>query len=393
MIVRRKAHIHKGEFWKIIRMLLFGLKNPAGYIKEWEDTFARYIGVKHAVAVDSGRAGMELILKSLNLNQGDEIIIPAYTLRALVHIIQKLGLTAVPADIDVDTFNIDPDSIIKKITGRTKVIIATHMFGSPCKIDKILKIAKEKSILVIEDCAHSAGTEFHGQKTGSFGYASFFSFETIKPINTYGGGMIVTNHENLAEKIRQTISNYKPKKTELLKKIIATYTEKLFLPTPLSFPALYLLTLPEFKTKIVNIYRSIQKPPSMSGRYTGMQALFGLEKIKILDERNIEKRKKADLLKSLLNENIKPQVTEQTNYYFFVALLKGNPQRIRQKLLFKGIDAGIEDEIADNCAMVLNNNDCKNANRVFNNAIQIPLYEDIPDKKIRYIAKTLNSVC
>ena len=148
-------------------------------VKEWENSFANFIGVNNAVAVSSGRKGMELILRSLELDEGSEVIIPAYTLKSLIDIIKSLGLAPVPADIDVDTFNLDPDSVASRVTKRTKVILATHLFGLPCQIDKILEIGRERSIFVIEDCAHSAGSEFKGKKAGSFGDVSFFSFETI----------------------------------------------------------------------------------------------------------------------------------------------------------------------------------------------------------------------
>jgi dTDP-4-amino-4,6-dideoxygalactose transaminase len=205
--------------------------------------------------------------------------------------------------------------------------------------------------------------------------------------------MVATNDEKLADKIRETVSGYKYNKIELLKKIIATYLEKWFLPTPLSFPVLYLLSFSKFKKIIEIIYRNIQKPPSNKYRYTEVQSYLGIEKLKNLEERNVERREKANLLKSLLNENIKPQIIEEktlSNYYFFVALLNGNIKEVRQKLLFKGIDAGIENEIADDCSAILSSQNCPNSNKVFKHAIQLPLYEDISEHKIKYIAETFN---
>lgn len=362
------------------------------YLREWEDAFARYLGVKFAAAVSSGRVGMELILRSLGLQKGDEIIIPAYTLKDLIPIIQNLGLKVVPADIDIDTFNLDPLSVAKRITHRTKVILATHLFGSPCSINEILKIAQDNSIFVVEDCAHSAGAKFQGRKTGSFGHAAFFSFETIKPINTYGGGMVVTNDRKLASRVRQIITNCRSQKTILIKKIILAYLEDKLLSTPLAYPALYLLASARWKKRMTAFYRSIQRSPTVGYRLTGIQAFLGLKKIKTLEERNAKRRRQACLLSSLLPDQVRPQQIEKEalpNYYFFVALLAGKVPEIRKQLLMHGIDAGIEDEIADDCGVMLGYRDCSIATKVFQHAIQLPLHEAMSERHIQRVAQVL----
>ena len=395
MIPRRKIHVQKGEIWKIIKILFRISENKKQYVKELENVFAKYIGVKHAIAVSSGRVGLELILRSLELNKGDEVIIPAYTLKDLIPIIESLGLVVVPVDIDMGTFNIDPISIEKKITKRTKAILATHMFGSPCKIDKIMETARKHSIFVIEDCAHSAGAEFQGGKTGSFGHAAFFSFEAIKPINTYGGGMIVANDPELTNKIRRIIKDYKKSDLSVIKKVIVANLENIFLPTIFSFPFLYFLASPKLKKRVALFYRFIQGHPSSHQGYTQLQAYWGIEKLKNLDKRIGIRQKKASILKSLLNNDIKPQkilASAIPNYYFFVALLPGrNTIKIRKQLLKRGIDAGIYDEITDNCGAILSEKSCPNATKVFKSAIHLPLYESLSNNQIQKIANTLNS--
>jgi len=396
IIPRRKTHIQKGEVWRIFKIILRTLKNKTQYVKEWENDFAKYIGVKHAIAVSSGRAGLELILRSLKLNKLDEVIIPAYTLKDLIPVIQSLGFNVVPADIDLGTFNIDPDSIEKKITKRTKVILATHMSGSPCKIDKIIEIARKHSIFVIEDCAHSVGSDYNGFKTGSFGHAAFFSFEAIKPINTYGGSMIATNDKELANNIRCIIKNYKKSNLGVIKKMVVANLENVFLSTVFSFPFLHFLASPKLKKKVTSVYRFIQGHPSSRYMYTELQACLGIEKLKSLDKRIKIRQKKASILKSLLNKTIKPQKILKgiiPNYYLFVALLPHDCDiiRIRKLLLKKGIDASIEDEITDNCGAILGGKDCPDATKVFKSAIHLPLYEGLSKNQIQKIANTLNS--
>ncbi|MBL7147662.1 MAG: DegT/DnrJ/EryC1/StrS family aminotransferase, partial [Nanoarchaeota archaeon] len=289
----------------------------------------------------------------------------------------------------------DPKSIIKRITKRTRVILATHMFGSPCFIDEIMKIAKKYSIYVIEDCAHSLGSEFKGRKNGSFGDAAFFSFESMKPLGTYGGGMIVINNLELANKIKHDISSYKTKNLAILPKIFITYLEKTIMPTFLSKPFLYFLSS-KWKDKITFFYRVIQGHPNPQIKYTNIQAFLAIEKLKTLEQRNVKRREKIGLFDSLLNNNIKPQKIEKNgipNYYFFVALLKDNPISIRKLLLKKGVDTGINDEITDDCATLLGQKDCPNAQYVFQHAIHLPLYEDLSDKNIKLIAQLLNGLC
>jgi len=392
MITRRKIHTIQGEFLLAIQAAFRQNKQFPIDIAKWEEEFARFIGIRHAIAVASGRKGMELILRSLRLARGDEVIIPAYTLKDLSGVIQSIGLTPVLADINPETFNIDPNSIAERITRRTRVILATHLFGVSCQIDKIIEIAKNKSIFVIEDCAHSLGSEYNGRKTGSFGHASFFSLDTIKPVNTYGGGMVATDDEELAQNVREVNNSSWVSSKVPFKKIISAYLENYFLPSPLSFPVLYLFTSQLWGKKMFNLYKKIQKLSVANSSFTDLQAFIGLEKLKTLKERITKRQTQARLLKSLLSRRIMPQKISDAmspNYYFFVALIPNDIHRVRKFLLFHGIDAGIGAEIADDCAGYLRQTNCPNATQVFRHAIHLPLHEGLSPYHIRYIARVL----
>jgi len=393
MIPRRKIHTINRECYLALKT--FFKKNVcfSEGIPELEKAFSRFIDVKHAIPVSSGRMGMKLILESLELNKADEVIIPAYTLKDLINLIQSLGLIPVPADIHPETFNIDPNSVAQRITNKTRVILATHLFGTPCQIDNIMQIARDKSIFVIEDCAHSIGAQFNGRKTGCFGDASFFSFETIKPVNAYGGGMVVTNDEGLARQIRQKIIYCENTSRIPIKKVMGAFLENLILPTPLSFPALYLLASEPWDKIMYNFYRKIQKSAGQIHPLTDFQAFIGLEKLKTLESRIFQRRKRADLFKILLKDKIRPQLIEDKispNYYFFVALIpSGDVFKIRKFLLMHGIDAGVGAEIADDCATFLKRADCLNAQEVFRQVIHLPLHEGMSEHQIRYMAGVL----
>ena len=160
-------------------------------LQRWEKEFASFVGRQAAISVGSGRLAMKLILSALELPPCSEVIIPAYTLKDLLPIINAIGLVPVAADIDPATWNISPQTILARLSPRTRAILALHLFGNPCPMSEIMTLAREHGLKVIEDCAHSAGSTLHGRQTGNFGDAAFFSFEAIKPINTSGGGMVV----------------------------------------------------------------------------------------------------------------------------------------------------------------------------------------------------------
>lgn len=170
--------------------------------REFEKKFANYVGVKCAVAVNSCTAALHLAMRAINVKQGDEVIVPDLTFAATANAPIFCGAKPVFADIDEKTFNISPKDIVRRITPRTKAIIPVHYGGQPCDMSEILEIAEDHQLSIVEDCAHSLGSEYKGQKTGSFGTAGCFSFYPTKMITTLEGGMITTNDERAAEKMR-----------------------------------------------------------------------------------------------------------------------------------------------------------------------------------------------
>lgn len=169
---------------------------------QFERQFADYIGVKHAVSVNSCTAALHIALRALNITSGDEVIVPDITFAATANAALFVGAKPVFADIDERTLNISPDDILNKITSKTKAIIPVHYGGQPCDMKALLEIAEDYKLHIVEDCAHSVGAEYDGQKTGSFGIFGCFSFYPTKIITTLEGGMITTNDDALAKKLR-----------------------------------------------------------------------------------------------------------------------------------------------------------------------------------------------
>ena len=170
-------------------------------VAKFEEEFAKKLNVKYAYAVSSGTAALKSVLETFGVGSGDEVITQSHTFIATVEAIFETGATPVIVDIN-KTLNMDPDDFESKITPRTKAAIPVHMSGVSAEIDRIVAIAKEHNLLVLEDCAQSPGGEYKGKKLGTFGDAGIFSFDFGKMLTTGEGGMIVTNNEEIWKKCR-----------------------------------------------------------------------------------------------------------------------------------------------------------------------------------------------
>jgi dTDP-4-amino-4,6-dideoxygalactose transaminase len=167
-------------------------------VSSLEKEFARYCGVKFALATSSGTSSLVASAIALGLKPGDEIIVPAYTFVASYSSVIFAGLVPVLTEID-ESLTIDPDDIERRITPRTKAIMPVHMLGNPCDMDRIMVVARKHNLLVLEDSCQAAGASYKGKKVGSIGNISAFSLNIFKTINSGDGGLVVTNDKTLYE--------------------------------------------------------------------------------------------------------------------------------------------------------------------------------------------------
>jgi dTDP-4-amino-4,6-dideoxygalactose transaminase len=394
LIPRRWPDTAPGE----LRLLRAECDNPgaekSALVGQWEECVARFVGMPHAVAVNSGRLGMRLILEHLGIGPGHEVIVPAYTLKDLLPLIQDTGAAAVPADIDPRTLNVTAGSVAARITPATRAMVVLHAFGAPAPVDAIAALAEARGIPVIEDCAHSLGATLNGRQTGSFGYAAFFSFEPTKPVNTYGGGMVVTGDAELARFVRGRVENLPLDAATLLKKAAATRQEKLLTGTGLAWPLLMLLASPRGKALLSRAYRGAQSVPSGGARYHPAQARMGIARLGTLPERLAARRRAARLLISLLDPSIRVQQLlpgAESTWYFFVVVLPKRAAALRAPLLARyGVDAAVGEEIADECARILGRADCPGVVDVYFNAMALPMFDSICESRVRRVAAALN---
>lgn len=179
-----------------------------GAVEQFEHDFAYFCQAKYAVGVDSGTSALEMAMLTYGIGPGDEVITAANTFIATVLAISYLGATPILVDIDPQTYNMDVSLVEKAITKRTKAIIPVHLYGQPVDLDPILKIASKHGLFVIEDACQAHGARYKGKRVGSLGDAAAFSFYPGKNLGGYGdGGMVVTNNEEAAEKLRM-LRNY-----------------------------------------------------------------------------------------------------------------------------------------------------------------------------------------
>jgi perosamine synthetase len=176
-------------------------------IEKYQQKFARFSGAERAFAFWKGRVGLYSLLRALDVDAGDEVILPGYTCVMNVNPIKYVGANPVYVDIEPDTFNINVNLLKEKITNKTKVIIAQHTYGYPCEMDTIMEIAQSSDIAVIEDCCLALGSKYKGRMVGTFGLAGYFSSQWNKPYTTGLGGMVITSDRQLAERIESLAAN------------------------------------------------------------------------------------------------------------------------------------------------------------------------------------------
>jgi perosamine synthetase len=189
------------EVLKVLKSQMLTLLHGE-FVSKFEKEFARYIGVKHAIAVNTGTAALHIAIASLNIGPGDEVIVPPFTFIASASSILHNNAIPIFADIDDKSYTLDPNSVREKITEKTKAIIPVHLAGIGADMSELMDIGSDNGIHVIEDAAQSIGTRCYKKKVGSIGHLGCFSFYPSKNMTTGEGGMITTNDDELAEQCR-----------------------------------------------------------------------------------------------------------------------------------------------------------------------------------------------
>lgn len=201
MIPIAKPIVADEEVEEVLKVLKSGFIAQGPKVAEFEEKFAEYIGVEHAVASSSGTTALHLSLLAAGVGPGDEVITTPFTFAATGNSVLYVGAKPVFVDIDKDTYNLDPEKIGEAITEKSKVIMPVHLYGQPADMDPINSIAKKYGLTVIEDAAQAHGALYKGKKTGSLGDMGCFSFYPTKNMTTSEGGMVTTNNKEMADMV------------------------------------------------------------------------------------------------------------------------------------------------------------------------------------------------
>ena len=194
--------IGEDEIQAVVETLRSGWLTTGPKVRQFEEDFARYIGCRHAVAVNSATSALHLALEAVGIKAGDEVLVPTLTFAATAAVVLHLQAKPKLVDCRPETLNLDPDQLERAITAKTKAIIPVHMTGLPCEMGRILEIAKAHNLRVIEDAAHALPARFQEQRVGTIGDITCFSFYATKTITTGEGGMATTENPEWAERMR-----------------------------------------------------------------------------------------------------------------------------------------------------------------------------------------------
>lgn len=322
----------------------------------FEKAFANYCSVNYCVGVGNGLDALMLALKALGIGKGDEVIVPSNTYIATALAVTYVGAIPVFVEPDIRTFNINPELIESAITSKTKAIMPVHLYGQPCDMDPIMKIAKEYKLFIVEDCAQAHGATYKGKKIGSFGDAAGFSFYPGKNLGALGdAGAAVTNNKKIADMIR-ALGNYG-----------SDY-------------------------KYHHIYQG------NNSRLDEMQAAFLMAKLPHLDRINVERRRIADKYLSGINnsEVILPYVSEDMVPVWHIFGIRCNRRdELEAFLNERGIGTNKHYPIPmhlQECYKDLRfrQGDFPIAEEISETELSIPMYYGMTEEEIQYVINTIN---
>ena len=363
--------------------------------KEFEKRFAKYIGVKHTISTASARIALYLIIKNLNLEKGNKIIVPAYTASIVPYVLDFYDLIPIYVDARPDNFLMDINKIKPDTFKKASALISTPINGSLPDMEKLKKICKKYNLILIEDNAQACGATFKDKKIGSFGKAAYFSFGFSKQINTLGGGMITTNDNSLSKKIREDIKKFK--KPSETKNFLKTH-----IMTQLLIPSIFKWTV----FPVINIFRFLNKniivevfgdhKPLTTKRfdkykikYTNFQAYIGIIQLRDLDKNNKKRNNNVKIINKILKNKapLNMKLLKKGDSYVTYEIDVKKRQAFINSLQKKGIDSQIT--WMKNCS---GEKEYPISRKLEKEIVSIPIHSSLSEKEIIYIANKIKKL-
>ena len=234
-VPRRCVNLPPGSLRTLLGCLVGNKVEEGGSLAEFHRGFGKWLGSPYVFGAASGRSAFQLALEASGLEKGAEIIFPVLTFPVIPMVAKMLGYKPVFCGVDPETFNSGPENIEPRITDETGAVLATHLFGQPCPIREVVELARERNVLVIEDCAHACGVRVDGQQVGTFGDIGMFSFAEGKNMPCFGGGAITTADEGIAQRAEEILAKAPMPSRKAVTKKALSITAKWVLTRPLVF--------------------------------------------------------------------------------------------------------------------------------------------------------------
>jgi dTDP-4-amino-4,6-dideoxygalactose transaminase len=379
-------------------------------ISGFEAAFARRAGRSpaHAVAVSYGRMAFYYILQALCLPPGSEIVLPALTFWVVPELARVAGLEVVFADVDPSTFTMDPESLEAAISPATRAVVPTHLYGLPCDMRAIMEIAGRHDLRVIEDCAHALGATADGRPVGTFGDAGFFSFQTLKPLNCYGGGLALIRDPAVAARVRQLAQAEPwPDAKRVENRLFVGRLQRIFIKpsvfTISAFPILWVASLIGANPDVYlwETIRSLRPlPDAYTERFPNVQAAIGLAALDELDGWTGRTRQHAHVMDRALGDlpGIAVPVVPPGRTHVYYQYCVHGPKR--DELVVRCVRRGVDIETlhVDVCSDMALFSTAKvfppaapGARRA-GGAMQIPVYSSLTDEQVQRVAHVVRSV-
>jgi dTDP-4-amino-4,6-dideoxygalactose transaminase len=367
--------------------LIAGAVLPGDRVADFEAEAAAAFGAQRAVATGSGREALAMILRGLEVPAGAEVLLPALTFGAVPETIAKLGLVPVFVDADPETAQMDPDDLDRRLGPRSKVVIATHLMGHPCRIESIVELCEDRGMHVVEDFAQAAGATVGGKPVGSFGIAGFTSLETVKPLAAFGGGLITTRNHDLGQRLCAMAALLpRSRRRKLVGKVALGHVETL-LARPLAFTWLGWPLMMTFGSEnLVQRYKRGKKGAgSHHARLHPAQACVALASLRSLRAHVARRRQWAETLLSMLGEGPwRPGLgPDDASAWYQLVVRSSRADECARSCMRRGVDVGTG-VLTD-----LSGGRCREAARLSSEAIQLPCHPDLDEDDLRIVARTV----
>jgi perosamine synthetase len=373
-------------------------------IAEFERAFEARLGSGTAIATSYGRMAFVHIVRALELPAGSEIIVPALTFWVIPELARRAGLHPVFADVDPATFTLEPSALERAITPNTRAVVPTHLYGLPCDMDAIMAIARRHNLAVIEDCAHALGATYRGRPVGTFGDGALFSFQTLKPLNAFGGGMAIVRDRATARRLRNAVETLPwPDEQRVRNRFKVGRAQRFFTQpevfTVSAFPILWLTSWFNANPDVY-LWEAIRPldplPPAYTEQFPNVQAAIALAGLDLLDMWTEASRSHARLIGDVLADtpNIQLPVvpSDRTHVYYQYCVYVPDRDELVRRCIRRGVD--IETLHVDVCTRLplfadLRPEPAPGAEQAAN-AVQVPVYASLSDTQVRRIAMTVN---